>query len=163
VRLGPVTVGPENAGMDEFWTLRRVLPSDAPQVAAHACFREADAGRRVAYAEWVKPRIGSGRYLGVFAMDKDAVIAGAGAVLLDWGPTRANPNGQMARVANVFTAETHRRQGVARSLMAQLLQQCEALGVREFNLATTPDGRALYQALGFEDYPAEMRRRVPWP
>jgi len=41
------------------------------------------------------------------------------------------------------------------------MARCEALGVREFNLGASAEGRALYAALGFEAYPAEMRRRVP--
>ena len=37
---------------------------------------------------------------------------------------------------------------------------CDALGVREFNLGATSEGKGLYRSLGFVEYPAEMRRRV---
>jgi GNAT superfamily N-acetyltransferase len=146
--------------MDKFWTERMALSSDAEQVAAHGCYREEDAGRRAGYAEWVRPRITTGRYIGLLAVYRDVVIAGAGAVLLHWGPTRANPSGQMARIVNVFTDETFRGKSIARSLVVIVLAQCEELGIREFNLGATAEGRALYQSLGFVDYPAEMRRRV---
>ncbi|MDH0865030.1 GNAT family N-acetyltransferase [Mitsuaria sp. GD03876] len=145
------------------WTERRASPSDAEQIAAHACYREEDAHRRAGYAEWVRPRVGSGRYIGLLAVHEGAVIGGAGVVLLDWGPTRANPGGVMGRVANVFTAEGFRGQGIARSLVSAAMTHCEALGVREFNLGATPEGRALYRSLGFVDYPAEMRRRSVAP
>lgn len=146
--------------MTSRWTLRPVGAADAEQVAAHGCYRDEDAARRSGYAAWVGPRIEAGRYVGWFAMDREDVVGGAGAVLLDWGPTRANPGGQMARIANVFTVEALRGRGIARELMQAVMQQCEVLGVREFNLGATPQGRGLYRALGFEDYPAEMRRRV---
>lgn len=133
---------------------------DAPQVAAHGCYREEDALRRPAYETWVRPRIESRGYIGYFAVRGDRVVGGAGAVLLDWGPTRNNPGGQMARIVNVFTDEALRRQGIARALLRAVMQRCEELGVREFNLGATPDARGLYGALGFESYPAEMRRRV---
>ncbi len=133
---------------------------DAEQVAAHGCYREEDAARQPGYAAWVAPRIETGRYIGWLAIQDGVVVGGAGAVLLDWGPTRANPGGQMARVVNVFTAEALRGRGMARELLRAVMQQCEALGVREFNLGATPEGRGLYRSLGFEDYPAEMRRRV---
>lgn len=142
------------------WSLRPVHAGDAGQVAAHGCYRDEDAARRAGYAAWVGPRIGAGRYVGWLAVEGDAVVGGAGAVLLDWGPTRANPGGQMARIANVFTAPGWRGRGIARELLRAVMRDCEALGVREFNLGATPEGRSLYRSLGFEDYPAEMRRRV---
>jgi GNAT superfamily N-acetyltransferase len=67
----------------------------------------------------------------------------------------------MARVVNVFTDAAWRRHGIARALLQNVLADCEALGVREFNLGATPDARSLYSSLGFQSYPAEMRRRVP--
>ncbi|MBL8280266.1 MAG: GNAT family N-acetyltransferase [Pelomonas sp.] len=129
-------------------------------MATHGCYRDEDAARRPGYAAWVGSRIGSERYIGYFAIQGDAVVGGAGAVLLDWGPTRANPGGQMARIVNVFTDEALRGRGIARELLQAVMRQCEDLGVREFNLGATPEGRSLYRSLGFEDYPAEMRRRV---
>ena len=147
--------------MDKFWTQRPVQAFDADQVAAHGCYRPEDAGRRVSYSAWVGQRIKAGRYVGALAVDGQRVLGGAGAVLLDWGPTRANPGGQMARVVNVFTDADCRGMGIARSLIVDVMARCEALGVREFNLGASAEGRALYAALGFEAYLAEMRRRVP--
>lgn len=147
-------------GMQTIWTTRKALPSDAESIATHACYREDDAGRRAGYAEWVRPRVGAGRYLGLFAVMNGQIIGGAGVNLLDWGPTRANPGGQLGRVVNVFTMDAFRRKGIARALVAGLLEQCEALGVREFNLGATPEGRDLYRTLGFAEYTPEMRRRV---
>lgn len=147
--------------MQENWNLRAVDAADAERVAMHGCYRADDAARRPIYATWVRPRIEAGTYIGCFAVDGGRVIGGAGAVLLDWGPTRANPGGQMARIVNVFTDEPQRGRGIARALLGAVIERCEAAGVREFNLGATPDGRALYRSLGFEDYPAEMRRRAP--
>ncbi len=151
----------DNAPMETTWTARKALPGDAELIASHACYREEDMARRAGYAEWVKPRIGARKYLGLIAMRGDEVLGGAGLVLLDWGPTRANPSGQMGRVVNVFTAPHSRGQGIARTLVARLLEQGEALGMREFNLGATPEARSLYAGLGFADYAPEMRRRVP--
>lgn len=155
-----MTVQMDSAVEQQVWAVRRALPSDAEQIAAHACYREEDAARRAGYAEWVRPRIGSRRYIGFFAMHEGRVIGGAGVVLLDWGPTRANPAGQMGRVANVFTDAALRGRGIATDLVARAMAACEALGVREFNLGATPEGKGLYRSLGFVEYPAEMRRCV---
>jgi GNAT superfamily N-acetyltransferase len=146
--------------METNWTLRKVLSNDADRIAAHGQYRDEHAHHRPGYAAWVRPRIEAGAYLGWLAIAEGAVIAGAGAVLLDWGPTRSNPCGQMARIVNVFTDEAWRRQGIARTLMGAVLRDCEAKGIREFNLAASPEAHPLYVALGFDAYPAEMRRRV---
>jgi len=147
--------------MEKTWSMRQVQPSDAQRIGAHGQFREPPGSeRRSLCANWVRPRIESGRYVGWFALDGNSVIGGAGAILLDWGPTRANPGGVMARINNVFTEHAWRRRGVARSLLLAVIEQCEAMGIREFSLGATPEARSLYSALGFESYPAEMRRRV---
>lgn len=146
--------------MHKVWTLRRTASTDAQLVAAHGQYREADAARRPGYAAWVRSRIERGSYIGWLAVVEGTVVGGAGAVLLDWGPTRANPCGEMARVVNVFTDEPWRRRGIARALVEAVLRDCEDKGIREFNLAASPDAAPLYAALGFAPYPAEMRRRV---
>lgn len=150
----------DNARMQSSWTLRRVAPSDADLVAQHGAFRDDDVERRPAYAAWVKPRIGAGTYLGWFAVDDGAVVAGAGVLLLDWGPTRHNPGGQMARITNVFTAESHRRQGISKALVQAALDHVDGLGIREIRLGATEPAREIYRSLGFVEYAAEMRRVV---
>jgi GNAT superfamily N-acetyltransferase len=152
----------DNADMTTSWSVRRVNPDDAVFVAAHGAFKPSDAARRSGYAAWLKPRIESGTYVGWLAIgETKCVVAGAGAILLDWGPTRSNPCGTMARIVNVFTDDAWRLRGVSRTLLKSVLADCEALGVREFNLGATADARSLYSSLGFQNYPAEMRRRVP--
>jgi GNAT superfamily N-acetyltransferase len=147
--------------MEKDWSLRRVVAADAEQVAAHGQWNESPGSqRRLAYADWVRPRIEAGSYIGWFAMHGQIVVAGAGAILLDWGPTRANPGGIMARINNVFTDVNWRRRGIARAVVNSVLECCESRGVQEFNLGATAEARALYVGFGFEDYLAEMRRRV---
>ena len=145
--------------MDATWAKRRVTPSDAAEVAAHGDYLDEGSAKRLRHAAWVGSRIAAGTYLGWLATVDGEVVGGAGAVLLDWGPTRANPCGTMARIVNVYTAPGWRGQGIARALLGAVLAECEDQGIREFNLAASADGRRLYSALGFESYPAEMRRR----
>ena len=134
-------------------------PGDAERVAAHRGFVPGDAVGPSAYATWLAPRIAAGAYVGRLAVAAQGrVVGGAGVVLLDWGPTRGDPCGTMARVVNVFTDEGWRRRGIASALLHAVIAQCEATGVREFSLAATPDAVRLYASLGFAAYPAEMRR-----
>ncbi|HEY8946315.1 MAG TPA: GNAT family N-acetyltransferase [Polyangiaceae bacterium] len=144
--------------MDKTWTVRRATPSDAAIVAFHRYFGEAAEDALAAYAAWVKPMIGSGEYVGLLAIDDGPVVGGSGAVLLNWGPTKQSSVAQLARITNVYTAESHRKLGIAKALTAAVIEQCEQLGVKEFRLGSTDSGRRLYESLGFKEYPVEMRR-----
>lgn len=137
-----------------------VTAHDAAEIARHGHFAQPNADRQARYSAWVEPRIESGTYIGWLAVADSRVLGGAGAVLLDWGPTRANPGGQMARIANVYIYEAWRRRGIARLLLTRVIEQCESLGISEFNLAATDEARSLYSSMGFASYPAEMRRRA---
>ncbi|MDO4262627.1 MAG: GNAT family N-acetyltransferase [Deinococcus sp.] len=88
-------------------------------------------------------------------------MGGAGLTLLDWGLTRDDPQPWRGRVVNVWTHPAQRRQGVARQLVTHALAAAAARGVRVLSLGTTPAGRPLYEALGFEEASAEMVRRFP--
>jgi GNAT superfamily N-acetyltransferase len=127
-----------------------------PDPFGRRCFRGEAQPDLDAYAAWLAPRIESGAYVGQLAEHAGQVIGGVGAVLLDWGPTRGEPSGTRARIVNVSVDADWRRQGVGASLLEAVLERCSALGVRAFNLAATPEGRGLYQALGFTPYPDEM-------
>ncbi len=105
---------------------------------------------------WLAPRIERGTYVGFVADDKGIVIAGAGAVLLDWGPTRGEPSGTRARIVNVFTEHDRRGRGIAKALIDSVMVACAELGVRVFSLAASPDGASMYRSLGFVPYENEM-------
>lgn len=79
----------DNQGMSLPWTTRPVRVDDAAVVARH---RYADTGSDEdlrACEHWLAVRIERGTYAGVLADAGGAVVAGAGAVLLDGGPTRS--------------------------------------------------------------------------
>ena len=111
---------------------------------------------RPVYAEWVRGKMEAGDYLGLLALQGGDVVAGAGLVLMDWGPSRHNANSIRARLVNVWTHENHRRQGMVRSLVADLLAQARARGIVTVSLAQTEMSRPLYESLGFKSYPHEM-------
>lgn len=56
---------------------------------------------------------------------------------------------QQSYVTHLYTAPTHRRQGLARALMAQLLHDAAAAGERWSLLVASAAGRDLYAALGY--------------
>lgn len=138
------------------WTIRPATASDAHAIAAHRYYRGEPQQDAEAYVAWLPARIEGGAYIGFIAEAGGSVIAGAGAVLLDWGPTRGDPSGTRARIVNVFTQPAWRQQGLAMALVKETIAACRARGVNVLSLAASPDGAAMYAALGFVPYAAEM-------
>ncbi|SFI49090.1 Acetyltransferase (GNAT) family protein [Phyllobacterium sp. CL33Tsu] len=58
--------------------------------------------------------------------------------------------GELAVYDRIRTHENHRRRGLGRALMKQLERLSHENGIRHAALVATPDGRALYQTLGWQ-------------
>jgi GNAT superfamily N-acetyltransferase len=89
---------------------------------------------------------------------EQTVIAGAGLVILEWGPTRENPNPCAARIANVFVEPDFRRQGFARKLVERCLEETRTRNITHLNLSSTDMARGLYESLGFTAAKNQMVR-----
>jgi GNAT superfamily N-acetyltransferase len=144
------------------WRVRAATVADAPAVAAARYRDHPEAANAVAhYAHWLAPKIARDEYLGFLAFVDDALVAGAGAVLLDWGPRLdSGPVHTLARVNNIFTVEGWRRRGLARLLATHVLEACRARRLVYVMLAGSDMGQPLYQSLGFEFKRNEMVLRL---
>lgn len=142
--------------MTKEWTLRAARAEDAPSIARHRYYRSEPDHDVHAYTAWLPMRIERGTYIGFVAEAAGHIVGGAGAVLLDWGPTRGEASGTRARIVNVFTDAQWRRRGIAKSLVDEVMATCTASGIRVFSLAASAEGAHLYRSLGFTPYADEM-------
>lgn len=142
--------------MTAMWTVRTVGPDDAASIARHRYFRGEPQEDLDAYTAWVVSRIERGTYLGFVAEAEGQVVGGAGAVLLDWGPTRGEASGTRARIVNVYTELPWRKRGIAKALVDKVMGACTEAGIRVFSLAASEEAAPMYRALGFVPYANEM-------
>jgi GNAT superfamily N-acetyltransferase len=77
------------------------------------------------------------------------VVAGGGVIFLGFHCNPGDPRPERAWVVNVFTEPAHRRQGLARLLMAAILAWSREAGLRNLYLHASAEGRGLYESLGF--------------
>src|SRR5580704_11626588 len=116
------------------YRIRHATISDAPVIARHRVnmFREmgelppddAPVVESASRARLVAQLV-SGEYVGWLADDRGEVVAGAGVLLHQYYPTRANPRGRpTAYILNVYTEPGYRRQGLAQQLIAEILAWC---------------------------------------
>jgi ribosomal protein S18 acetylase RimI-like enzyme len=148
-------------------TIRRATADDIAVVAGHraAMFAEMGLLQPSAVAAMIAETsvylcdaVPRGEYVGWLACTADdRVVAGAGVQRRRVLPF-ARPGvegldavgvGRQAIVLNVYTEPTFRRLGLARALMLDLLDWARASGLESIVLHAAPDGRPLYQALGF--------------
>jgi len=151
---------------DEFH-VRLATPADAPGLARHRVEMFRDMGtlpqHQVApllaaaerdLAAWLE----SGEYVSWVACPLDRpseIVAGAGIQIrrLLPRPIPGSPTirvGPEAIVLNVFTERAWRRRGVARQLMKHAIAWSKAHGIARLVLHASPEGRPLYEQLGFE-------------
>jgi len=127
--------------------VRPVLPSDAGTVALHRYPEEMDAAERGVYAAWVEGTVRRSAYLGFLAVTsaagQEVVTAGAGLTLLEWGPSRGDPQPLRARVVNVWTHPEWRRRGLARTLVSACLDAAVARGVTRVSVGSSVMARGL--------------------
>jgi len=141
------------------YTFRRAAVDDADTIVAHRRAMFHEMGYRdaqildamcEAFRPWLIRMMHAGEYLTWFAVAADgSIAAGLGLWLMDWPPHMVGPGARRGNILNVYTSPEHRRQGLARKLMAAALEWCRAHGIRAVILHASEAGRPLYQSLGF--------------
>ncbi|MBN1977990.1 MAG: GNAT family N-acetyltransferase [Anaerolineae bacterium] len=144
------------ADVDDLVRLRRVMCEgmgwddpvklEAMEQAASAYFLQA---------------IPAGDFCGWLAVTPAGEAVSTGGVIVDRHiPTPANPSGKVGYILNIATVPSHRRQGIARRVLQTILAWLDKQGVQRATLHTSDEGRPLYESLGFEPVPNEMRLEI---
>jgi len=102
-----------------------------------------------AFEPWVRKRLGDSRYLGLLVEDNHAVVAGAGVFFSDFPPHWRQAEATRAYILNVYSEPEVRGQGLARRLMERILEECRTRGISTVVLHASPQGRPLYESMGF--------------
>ena len=140
-------------------SLRLGLPSEAQIVAAQRRAMFIEMGRATEglermlpeFAAWVASRIESGEYQAWFALNQEGrIVGGAGLWFMTWLPHPVPARSQRGYVLNVYVEPAYRRRGVARRLMAAILDACRQAGAGVVTLHASDEGRPLYESLGFK-------------
>ena len=126
---------------------------DMGQLAPHL-----EAAMAQATASYLRDALPRGEYLAWVAEDTatpPAIVGGAGVLLRKILP-RPRPGtdelelGPEGIVLNVYVEPEWRRRGLADALMRAVLDALAARGIHRIVLHASPDGRRLYERLGFE-------------
>jgi ribosomal protein S18 acetylase RimI-like enzyme len=92
-------------------------------------------------------------FMGAFAVDAPRLVGIAGLLTNEFLKTRHS-----GRITSLFVHPSHRRRGIARRLMEELLARAQLGGLRSVRLEVVADNQnaiALYRSLGFTVYGRE--------
>jgi len=140
-------------------SLRRATIHDAGTIANHRRLMFRDMGysdearldsMMSKFLPWVEAKIASDEYLAWLAVQENEIVAGAGLWLMDWPPHMVGSSRRRGNVLNVYTEPVFRRRGLARHLIESALEWCRENKIDVVILHATPEGRALYESLGFQ-------------
>jgi GNAT superfamily N-acetyltransferase len=84
------------------------------------------------------------------------IVAGGGITIVPWPPGPSYVGGRIAFVYNVYTERSHRRLGLARLVMEAIHAWCRENGIGVVGLNASPDGRHLYEAMGYQPAPSPL-------
>jgi GNAT superfamily N-acetyltransferase len=168
MRASPGAARPLELRMPTY-RIRQAAVSDAPVIARHRVKMFQDIGTLPAGAmralESASERrlfkdLASGDYVGWLTEADGEIVAGAGLLLHDYYPSRNNLDGRpTAYILNVYTEPQHRRRGLARQLLSEILDWCRAQRIPRASLHASSFGRSVYEQLRFAPT-NEMRREL---
>ena len=98
----------------------------------------------------------NGSHIAFLCEEEGAVIATAGLVRFELPPTMKKPNGQVAKLMNMYVIPARRRRGVATALLEHIFAYLRAQGCARVMLNASPTGELLYRSLGFRQIPNEF-------
>jgi GNAT superfamily N-acetyltransferase len=137
--------------------LRPATPDDAP-VLADAWYAMLDETGLLLpevdprWRDWViddfQAAIAIGTQAWLIAEDEGQLVA-CGAAFFRGGRSATALSGSSAMLAGIYTEPSHRRRGLARSIVERLLDICRTRGCRIVRLRASAAGRALYESFGF--------------
>lgn len=145
------------------WKVRRAEVADATALVRLRAQMLTDMGRavggdadpwRASAKEWFADRLARRREFASFVVDdpNDGVVACSAGTCDFHAPGPGNLTGVRGHVFNMSTLPGHRRRGYARACLEALLEWFrDETDARIINLNASPDGLALYQAMGFTE------------
>ena len=136
-------------------TLRRATPSDAAgltRLRAHMHAAMGDATTpawEAVCTDTFARRLAGDAFVAYVVEDVGELVSGGAGWLEEHLPSPYQLDGRRGHIASMSTDPSARRRGHARTVLQALLEWMREQGLGRVDLRATPDGRPLYEELGF--------------
>jgi GNAT superfamily N-acetyltransferase len=101
-------------------------------------------------ADYLTQALTDGSFRAWLAVADDGVVGGGAVVISPWPAHPCDLECRRATILNVYTYPQHRRRGIARRILQTMIEWCRRESFARVTLHASPDGRHLYESLGFE-------------
>lgn len=141
------------------YAIRRATPDDAALLAEHRArvwrevgehSEESMAAQIPVWTAWFHDAVADGTYVSFVAEEAGEPIASGSLLVHVAIPRPDSPSDREARVQSVYVLPRARRRGIARALMAAIIDYAQAAALIRLVLHPSDAARPLYAALGFE-------------
>lgn len=107
--------------------------------------------------DYYRLHVADGSHIPVKAL-YNGLDAGCGSLCLtEELPSPDNPSGRCAYLMNIYVRQPFREHGVGHVIVNHLIELARYKGCNKIYLETTPEGRPLYESIGFHDLPDMMK------
>ena len=146
---------------------RKATPADAPLLADLRKRQLVDEGItpdtdiNEALLSFISRTLEDNSMVEWIVFEADIPVATAAIVFYAFPPTYTNPTGWKGYITNMYTAPQFRGQGLATSLLARLVAEAQARGVRKLWLGASKLGKPVYLKYGFQGTDEWMEMTLP--
>lgn len=137
--------------------VRGADPADAAQLVRlwGLVFDEQDAAAGTPWAtpaqDWFARAVEDGTTARFPVVEVDGEVVATAIGTLEVGvPNPYCPRGRTVRLANVVTVPAHRRRGYGTLVVREVIGWARSIDADRVDLSATPDGRRVYERLGFD-------------
>jgi len=138
--------------------IREATPADIPEILRQrrAMYEDMDYKDAAALSamvsistSYLEKAMAEGSFRSWLASVENRTVAGGAIIISPWPAHPYDLECRRATILNVYTDREYRRRGVARQIMQTMIDWCRAEGFAQVALHASPDGRPLYESLGF--------------
>ncbi|MCM3163199.1 GNAT family N-acetyltransferase [Metabacillus litoralis] len=98
-----------------------------------------------------RDKLSEGRLIQWLVEDDEEVIACGAVIFYDFPPSYTNKTGKKGYIANMYTKENYRGQGIAKNLLSKLVEDVKLSGISKIWLGASEMGRPVYKKFGFKE------------
>ncbi|MGN1183181.1 MAG: GNAT family N-acetyltransferase [Faecalibacillus sp.] len=109
-----------------------------------------DIDLKPALYDYYDKHMKDGSFVSWIALVDDKIVGTSGISFVEKPPYYGCPNGKIGLLSSMYTCEEYRRQGIAKKLLSQVIQEAKDHGCGVIQITASDMGMKLYQDFGFD-------------
>lgn len=108
-----------------------------------------DIDLKPALKNYHERHMADGTFVSWIALDGDRIIGTSGMSFVEKPPYFGCPNGKIGLLSSMFTANSYRRRGIAKTLLEKVINEAKEYGCGTVQITASDMGVLLYTDFGF--------------